>query len=189
MPGFFVYQFSEMRECAVQRRIHIGYQSLFLIHNTAITAMTMPSSHSQYCSSKPFSAGFGAGAAVTTGGVGSCGAATGASCVTTGAGATTGSTGAALATFLLAFLTTGFGAGCSVATAGAGCSATVVEASAGAASGAAATAAGAGSATAASCVLVAQADKASADINRATGMAALSILDMVFSWGTVVKMR
>jgi hypothetical protein len=100
--------------------------------------------------------------------------------------------GVALATFFLAFLTAGLGAGCTATTAGAaGCSAVAVDAGTGAVSGADATAAGAGagSATAASCGLVAQADIASAEQNKATGREILCILDMVISRDTVDEAR
>jgi hypothetical protein len=93
-----------------------------------------------------------------------------------------------LTTFFLAFFTTGFGAGCVLATAGAACSeaASGAGAGAGAASGAVA-ATGAGSA-AGSC-LVAQADNASAEMIRAADMEKLGIFDMVFSSEAVDEMR
>lgn len=160
----------------------------------------MPSNHIQYFSRKPGVAATGGRGVTTTAGAGSCGAdtAAGASCFTTGAGAGAGSTGAALGgaaltAFFFAFFTTGLGAGCSAtaARAGAGCSATATGAGAGAASGAGATTgagAGVGSAIGASC-LVAQAETASAEQNRATGSEILCILDMVFSSATVEKTR
>ena len=172
-------------------------QSFFFSSRKAITATTTPSSHIQYFSRKPGVAAAGGRGVTTTAGAGSCGAgaAAGVSCFTTGAGVATGSTGAALGgaaltVFFLAFFTTGLdAAGCSATTAAAavGCSATAVEASAGAAAGAGAATGvdvGAGSATAASCGLVAQAEMASAEQNRATGREILCILDMVFSSAT-----
>ncbi len=172
-------------------------QSFFFIMNsTATTAMTMPSSHSQYFSRKPFGAVFGAGVATTAGGMGSGWAATGAgaACCTTGAGAvSTGATGAGATfafafAFFLAFLTTGFGATSAVLAtgAGAGCSATV---GAGSAAVVCSTGAATGAGAATSSFLVAQAERARAETSRTKGKTALDVFDMLFSKVTVDDRR
>lgn len=177
--------------CAVYRRIRTWQSySFFFSAKKAITAMTMPSSHSQYFSRNPGSAFWTGGGVITAAGAGA-----GASCFTTGAGAgaATGSgaaTGAgaalAFATFFLAFLTTGLGATCSVAATGAGAGCSATAAGSGAFSGAAAT--GAAGSAATSFGLVAQADKASAETSRATGKVTFCIFDMLFSREAVDEM-
>ncbi len=157
-------------------------------------AMTRASSISQYRSRNPGSAILGTGT-IAAGGLGSGGEAAGAAGITIGAGTITGGGVTALATLLLAldvfFLAT-FAAGFATS---AGCSATATGAGAGSgiATGAgdfsATAATGAGAATGTSAGLVAQADKAKAERNRAADTTTLGVLDMAFSPDTVSGMR
>ncbi len=179
---------------ADQWRIQCAWCYFFLVNQKIATAaMRMPNNHSQYFAKKPGVSVGWIGWAITGIGVGTGATAAGA-CCTTGTGAATGSgSGAlgaatfALCTVFLAFLTTGLGAGGSVMAAGAGTGAgsTTATGGAGAGSGAAgvstAITAGAGSATASCLGLVEQADKANAEISRATGNTLVRSLDMELS--------
>ena len=164
------------------------------LHQTTIPAITTanPTSHSQYFSRKPSSCISCFCGATITGGLDSTGKAAGASGSTMGASAITGAGGIGgalrLATLFLGFGAIGSGAGGGAnedsASTSTGAGAVTASASAsgcGAAGSWTAASTGAGAAAGTASGLVAQADKANAEINRMTGSVALSVLDMAFS--------
>ena len=167
---------------------------LLLLHrHTTIPVMTMarPTSHSQYFSRKPSSCISCCCGAMVTGGLDSSVETAGGSGSTMGGSAITGAGGIGgglrLAILFLAFGTICWGAGsatnvvCSATAAGAGAAIAPASASGCGAAGSWADAStGGGAAAGTASGLVAQADKANAEINRTTGNVALSVLDMAF---------